>query len=220
MTLEKPLLCVHNPLPDEKRNGFATFRLYVAVKAHFNDKYDLKKYNLKLSKVTYESYLKRNDRYFFEKIAEKFTIKQNYMIFVHNFIANVDTNTFDLMDQDCIDVYNKRNGKVLNAQYNFTEDVTNILNYCEVKNVKFGDLLIGKDTLPMLLLMLINNTITFETVLILDSFLNVIDKMEKSISDYDLIWPSIEPKIRSYKKILEIDVQLAKKLFIKITKSV
>ncbi len=140
MSDRKDILTLYNPIPDEKSNGAATFKIYVAVKAHFSGSYDIVKYNAMLSS-SHSAFAKRNDKFFFNKIAEKFTLRHNYMIFVHNFLENADKNVFDLLDQDAIDVYNRRNGNVKNAKYNYVEDCKNLFRYCDNYKLDFKELL-------------------------------------------------------------------------------
>ena len=212
------LLTIYNPLPDIKKSGRETFRIYCAVKAHFSTGYNLKKYNaaLKQSDAAFE---KRSDKYFFNKIAEKFTISDNYMLFVHNFLENADKTVFDFLCQDSIDVYKARNGNVLNAQYNYTRDIKYLLSYIDHHNLKFNQLIYSDCIHPPILKMMMQGFITIESFMILDSFLGLIDKIEANIPDYDPLWPNASPKLKSYKKILNIDVQLAKKIFVDVNKN-
>ena len=48
---------------------FESYKLYNALKLHFESKYDAVKYNYKTS-VTPNSFFKRKDKYFFAKLAK------------------------------------------------------------------------------------------------------------------------------------------------------
>ena len=211
------ILKIYNPLPDIKKSGAETFKVYVAVKAHFTAGYNIKKYKATV-KQSNDAFLKRNDKFFFNKIAEKFTLSHNYMIFVHNFLENADKTVFDLMDQDAIEVYNKRNGNVLNAYNNYKRDVKYLFTYAKQYNITFKDLIVNDSIHPPILKMMMQGFITIETFMILDSFLNLLEIIESNIPDYDPLWPNASPKLKSYKKILEIDTNIAKSLFIEINK--
>lgn len=49
---------------------FESYKLYNALKLHFESSYDAVKYNFK-SNVTPNSFLKRKDKYFFAKLGRK-----------------------------------------------------------------------------------------------------------------------------------------------------
>ena len=66
---------------------FAAYKLYNALKLHFeNDSYDAIKYNFKTT-VNAQSFFKRRDKYFFAKLAKN--EKDLMMYYVFNFIEDV-----------------------------------------------------------------------------------------------------------------------------------
>ena len=65
---------------------FESYKLYNALKLHFESDYDAIKYNFK-SNVTPNSFFKRRDKYFFAKIARNQKDLLNYYVF--NFIEDV-----------------------------------------------------------------------------------------------------------------------------------
>jgi len=209
------LLKVYNPLPSIRKDGFETFKIYCLVKAHFNGSYDLKKYTLGTN-ITVDAFKRRNDKFFFNKISEKFTIEHNYMIFVHNFLHNADKSVFDLMDQDALDIYKQRNANVINAYHNYIKDVNYLFEYMDAHKLTFKQLIYSDSIHPPILKMVIQGFITIESFMILDSILGLINKIEVGIPDYDPLWPNASPKLKSYKKILEIDKEMANQLFINI----
>ncbi len=210
--MAKKLLKVYNPLPSIRKDGYETFKTYCLVKAHFNGSYDLKKYSVS-SKITKDAFSRRSDKFFFNKIAEKFTIEHNYMIFVHNFLHNSDKSVFDLMDQDAIDIYQQRNANVINAYSNYIKDINYLFEYMEVHKLKFKELIYSDSIHPPILKMVIQGFITIESFMILDSILGLINKIESGIPDYDPLWPTASPKLKCYKKILDIDTEMANAIF-------
>ena len=71
--------------------GFSAYQTYVAVRNHFKqESYDYFKYNGK-TRVGQDSFLKRNDRYFFAKLQRKLNNDELIGFFVANFI-NDDSN--------------------------------------------------------------------------------------------------------------------------------
>ena len=67
--------------------GFDAYKTYLALKRHFTSDYDYFKYNGKV-RAGVESFLKRNDRFFFRKLAKKYDDKELVDFFVSNFIVS------------------------------------------------------------------------------------------------------------------------------------
>ena len=68
--------------------AYEAYKIYHALKLHFNSDYDYNKYNGK-AKVTVDSYLKRKDKPFFAKVARKYMTPENTKnFFISNFIVN------------------------------------------------------------------------------------------------------------------------------------
>ena len=51
-------------------DAFDAYKIYIALKSHFNSDYDINKYNGKTS-VSLDSFLKRSDRSFFGRVGRK-----------------------------------------------------------------------------------------------------------------------------------------------------
>ena len=85
--------------------GFAAYQTYVAIRNHFKqDSYDFFKYNGK-TRVGQDSFLKRNDKYFFAKLQRKLSTSELVGFFVANFIA-VDSNwSGSLVTEISISIY-------------------------------------------------------------------------------------------------------------------
>ena len=52
-------------------DAFDAYKVYIALKSHFNSDYDFNKYHGKTS-VSLDSFLKRSDRHFFGKVGRKY----------------------------------------------------------------------------------------------------------------------------------------------------
>ena len=69
---------------------FDVYRCYLSMKNHFTkDKYDYHKYCGK-SRATVQSFYKRKDRFWFEKLARNKSDKEVEEFFIANFITCVD----------------------------------------------------------------------------------------------------------------------------------
>ena len=75
--------------------AYEAYKIYHALKLHFNSDYDYNKYNGK-AKVTVDSYLKRKDRPFFAKVARKYLTSENTKNF---FISNYKNEIAELFQK-------------------------------------------------------------------------------------------------------------------------
>jgi hypothetical protein len=79
----------------------------------------------------------------------------------------------------------------------------------------FDDLIISKDGQhPLIIQLWMQEEITLETVVILDSYLGFMDRESKKISD-TIIWPDIKRKIEKYKPFVNFDVDKFKNILLK-----
>ena len=98
-----------------KMEAYEAYKIYHALKLHFNSDYDYTKYNGK-AKVTVDSYLKRKDRPFFAKVARKYLTTENTKnFFISNFIVNPKGWVGNFNEQNYAD-YRKRNQSL---KYNY-----------------------------------------------------------------------------------------------------
>ena len=68
--------------------GFEVYKMYLALKNHFTKPdYDYVKYRGK-SRASEKSFEQRNDRYFFKKLATKFSDADMLDYFVANFVCD------------------------------------------------------------------------------------------------------------------------------------
>ena len=67
-------------------DAFDAYKIYIALKSHFNSDYDFNKYHGKTS-VTLDSFLKRSDRSFFGRVGRKYK-DDTKQFFISNFISD------------------------------------------------------------------------------------------------------------------------------------
>jgi len=79
----------------------------------------------------------------------------------------------------------------------------------------FDDLIISTDGQhPLIIQLWMQEEITLETVVILDSYLGFMDRESKKISD-TIIWPDIKRKIEKYRPFVNFDVDKFKNILLK-----
>ncbi|WCZ66310.1 DNA helicase loader [Yersinia phage MHG19] len=203
---------------NRKVNGKSVYVLYLMLKQHFNGKYDVIKYNW-VMRVSDAAYQKRRDKYFFEKLSDKHTLKELTLVFMSNLVANQDAWIGDISDADAMSFYREYIGKLKRVKTVFEDDVKNIFYFSKKVEVKTLNEIFeynSKVQTSYIFKLLQSNVISFETFILLDSFLDIIDKHDKQATD--LVWSNYSVKLNAYKKLLHVDRDEAKNLFIKTVK--
>ncbi|ARW57668.1 DNA helicase loader [Kosakonia phage Kc304] len=200
-------------------NGKSVYQLYLMLKNHFNGRYDVIKYNWTM-RISDAAYNKRRDKYFFEKLADKHNLKELTLIFMSNLVANQDAWIGDISDADALVFYREYIGKLKRVKTVFEDDIKNMYYFAKKVETKSLNELFeyNKNVSSSYIFKLLqSNVISFETFILLDSFLNIIDKHDELSTD--LVWSNYSVKLKAYKKILNIDALEAKKLFIQTIKA-
>lgn len=170
---------------------FDSYKLYNALKLHFETNYDAVKYNFK-SNVTPQSFFKRKDKYFFAKLAKKYNgeLKDFY---ISQFI-NTEKYIGDMMDKDAEENYAKYKKIKESVHRVFSVDI-NILNEQEKQ---FDSLFKSENgQVPLIVKLWMQEEISLETVVILNSIFGFINRESVNISD-TIIWPEIKRLIEKY----------------------
>lgn len=155
--------------------GFKCYKYYMAIKLHFTkDNYNVfeTRGHVKGSEHTF---LARNDRFLFEKIARKYqNDKEVVQFFVSNFAYGNDGSVYNLQEADeNYTVWTKRKQSLTRV---FTDDLAKIILYCEKNNLRqenVFDFVNGQ--YPAILKMYIGKQITIETMYLLnrlDGYMN------------------------------------------------
>jgi hypothetical protein len=106
-------------------DGKSVYKLYLMIKQHMNGKYDVIKYNWCM-RVSDAAYQKRRDKYFFQKLSEKYKLKELALIFISNLVANQDAWIGDISDADALVFYREYIGRLKQIKFKFEEDIRNI----------------------------------------------------------------------------------------------
>ncbi|AWD90409.1 DNA helicase loader [Erwinia phage Cronus] len=200
-------------------NGKSVYMLYLMMKNHFNGKYDVIKYHWTM-RVSDAAYQKRRDKYFFEKLSEKYMLKELTLIFMSNLVANQDAWIGDISDADALVFYREYIGRLKRIRTQFEDDIKNIYYFSkriETKTLSEIFEYNSKGDSSYIFKLLQSNIISFETFILLDSFLNIIDKHDKATNN--LVWSNYSTKLSAYRKILDVDSSAAKQLFIDTVKA-
>ena len=170
---------------------FESYKLYNALKLHFETDYDAVKYNFK-SNVSSQSFLKRRDKYFFAKIAKQYEkdLKGYYIANFKHGVSYVGEMVNEVGEKNYIE-----HKKTLES---LTRVFQNDINKLSEQKMEFDDLFQSQDGQhPLIIQLWMQEEITLETVVILNSLIGFIPRESKKISD-TLIWPDIKRKIEKY----------------------
>ena len=171
---------------------FDSYKLYNALKLHFEtDSYDAVKYNYK-SNVTPNSFFKRKDKYFFAKLARNHE-KDLLNYYVANFKNGVSY-VGDMIDESAEKNYSDHKRIQESIHRVFSIDI-NKLNDQEQKFDKLFESDNGQ--LPLVIKLWMQEEISLETIVILNSILGFVPRESKKITD-TIIWPDIHRKIEKY----------------------
>ncbi len=177
---------------------FESYKLYNALKLHFESSYDAVKYNFK-SNVTPNSFFKRKDKYFFAKLAKKYNgeLKDFY---VSQFI-NTETYIGDMMDSEAEQNYKDHKRIQESIHRVFSIDINRLTE----ENVPFDYLFKASDNAyPLVVKLWLQEEISLETVVILNAIFKFIDRESKNISD-TIIWPDTRRLIEKYEPFVNFN---------------
>lgn len=186
---------------------FDTYQKYISLKNHFTkSSYDYFRYGGKV-KVTTQSFYKRRDRYFFEKLSRKYNEKEIVDYFLSNFVSS--TNPSGVWIGEIIKegegIYTNWKRVKDSLSYTFSEDSKKLLedsNIPEIFDCSKGH--------PILFKKYLGKSITLETLVIYEKIFKYIEQFDKDLKDP--VWESISQKIKKYYPFINIDIFKYKKI--------
>ena len=148
-------------------DGFKAYKYYMAIKLHFtSSKYDVFEPRGPV-KGTRDTFLSRNDRYIFEKLAQKYDDREIIQFFVSNFAYGNDTAIYG--NSEAEELYSEWQRRKQSITKIFIDDLTNIMNMCDVHRFTTDGILKSKNgELPVLTSMFLSGKITIETMRMID----------------------------------------------------
>jgi hypothetical protein len=185
-----------------KLTPFEVYKIFLSLKNHFTkDSYDYFKYCGK-TRASLDSFNKRKDKYFFERLSRKKSKDDIVYFFVANFIETDNPNSVYVSElirtgEDAYIQWNKRTQSLFymfqtEIQVFLTESNFNSLFECKV----------GKH--PEIVKKHLQNLISIETLVILDIILKFSKDYDKKLDDP--LWELLSMKIKKYKPFLNIEV--------------
>jgi len=186
---------------------FDAYKCYLSLKNHFTkDKYDYHKYCGK-SRATVQSFYKRKDRFWFEKLARNKNNKEVEEFFISNFITCTDPSKLWIgeMIREGEVRYTQWKKKTQSLSYVFKEEVENIF-----RERKVDEVFSCKKGHPQILKSYLSGKTSIETLVILDKILGYRQEFDKNLQDP--VWETVSMRMKKYSPFLHIDVFRYKKV--------
>ena len=185
---------------------FDTYKTYLALKNHFTkDSYDYHKYQGK-SRASLQSFYKRRDRFWFEKLSRQKDDKEIINFFVSNFTSCSDPGSLWIgeMIKEGELRYTSWQKRIQSLTYLFKQESQEIFeNGVEtVFDCSKGH--------PTLLKMFLSGQISLETLVIYDKIFLFGKNFDKKLKDP--VWETVSLKIKKYSPFLHIDLFHYKKI--------
>jgi len=181
---------------------FETYKTYLAFKNHFSkENYDYFKYCGR-SRASKESFYKRKDRYFFERLSRQKNDDEIKAYFVANFVEcdNPERLWIGEIIRSGEDTYTNWLKRSQSLFYLFKTEMEVFItkdNFEELFDCKTGNH-------PEILKKHLQKAVSIETITILDLILEFTKKFDKKLTDP--VWEFISLRIRKYKPFINIDV--------------
>jgi hypothetical protein len=193
----------------KKMGAFECYQTYVALKLHFNsDRYDYFKSEGK-TRISINSFEKRNDKYFFEKLSTKYSSKRVEEFLVANLVADGGLWIGEAFNDQAVNIYHEWKKRVQALTYNFKEEITKLPT-----GEKFDGLFaIKPNEHPPLLRLVLQKEISIETFIILNEILSFFPHWNAKLKD-DVVWQDVRKRAKKYKKFIvdKLDIKEFKKL--------
>ena len=174
-------------------DGFDTYLIAHAVNMHFNTKYDAFKYRFK-TRVNQKTYWGRPDKYQLTKIGKRFKTKEEVMgYFASHQLAGTKWPGDMIRDEQTYTDYLKR---IESLSYNFKNELEDLSEYSL-------DGLIGlyKDNYPIIINKYLEETVSIETVCILNALTGFIEDANGKITE-TILWPEVYNKVVKYQPFI------------------
>ncbi len=189
--------------------SYDAYRLYLAIKLHFTTpNYDYFKHNAKVNS-SLNAFLKRNDRFFFHKLATKYG-DSLIDYYVSNFANKPKVWVGDLVRADGDTIYNKWRKYNESFSYNFRNDCVHIRNVIDGDNIRFDDVFNVVDGQhPRMLRLLLSGKVSIQSLIIFDKILSFVNRWDKEIKE-TIIWPEKSFKITKLKPFVNVNITKCK----------
>ena len=183
------------------------YKAYLALKNHFTNKnYNYFTYNGKV-KANIQSFYKRKDRFYFEKMSRQKSDEEIINFFVSNFASCDDPQSLWIgqIIKEGEETYTNWMRRTQSLSYIFKEEVSifNSKNFDGMFNIE-------GNKHPKILKEFLQKKISLETMIILNNILDYKKEFDKKLQDP--VWEFVSMRIQKYTPFIHIDVNKFKEL--------
>ena len=180
-------------------SGYGAYLLFLAIRTHFtNDKYDFFQMNGKL-RATKDSYEKRTDKHFFDKVAKLYDVQELKQFYIANALADKHY-IIDLLNDEAGENYADHKRRTQSLSYNFNNELERLFKHGVDKPFAIVD-----GQYPYIISLYLGKRISPETMVILNDFVPFFKKFDKYLGENDPIWSKVTLKLRKYKPFVKYD---------------
>ena len=179
--------------------------MYLAMKLHFSQPhFDYFASNGK-TRAKEKTYQQRNDFWFFETLARKYTKEEIQDLLLASFVLSEESSKVWIGDikatgRDKWMVWKKLQQSFA---YTFEQDISSMAQHLEATGHTFNNLFEAMGGHPTLLKLFLKRRVNLETLIVLDVVLGYTKRWDKEINDP--LWESVSLKIKKYKPFLSIN---------------
>jgi hypothetical protein len=180
---------------------YDAYKCYLSLKNHFTkDSYDYFKY-CKKTRASLQSFYKRKDRMWFEKVSRQKTDQEVEDFFVSNFVSCKDPETLWIgeMIKEGEERYKNWQKKVQSLSYLFKEESQSLF-----EEHKFEEVFKCSKGHPPLLKKFLSGKVSLETLVIYDRIFMFSSNFDKKLQDP--VWETVSRRIKKYSPFIHIDV--------------
>jgi len=198
--------------------GFEVYQMYLSLKLHFTkDDYDYFRFNGK-TRASEESFNKRNDSYFFKKLASKYDRDKIQEYFVSNFISDNKGYIKDIIRPSGETIYANWKRKQDSFLYTFREEVSSLLDNIDFPYEENFDNIFSctRGNHPVIITSYLRKEISLESLIVFQSCLGYVKRLDKTLTDP--VWKEVKMQIVKYAPFLEVDCKKYKTIILKTIK--
>lgn len=186
---------------------FQVYCEYLALKSHFsNSKYDYFRYNKKV-KATIDSFNRRKDKYYFERISRKYQDKEIVNFLLSNFISSNDNVWIGEIIKEGDEKYKDWKKRVQSLSYIFKEQSEKLF-----EEYKLNEVFDCSKGHPVLLKKYLKNELSLETLVIYNQIFDYVKNFDKKL--IDPIWEMTSKRIKKYTPFLDLNINQYKKVMV------
>ena len=175
--------------------------MYLAIRLHFSSpNYDFEKYNGEI-RCSHDSFMKRNDRYFFHKLSKRYNRPEYQDFLVANFAVEDSVNPKWLTG----DVAENNYKEWVKIQQSISRVFDQDLKTCIEYHKPFGGLFkCETKTHPPIVKLLLQKKISIVSAIILDHYLNWIEHTNHEV-DEEWVWPKLQSTLHNCQSFIKFD---------------